>query len=40
MYGNGKVVDDPGDAQALAAPFYINPALTIVKLRATEAMLK
>lgn len=27
FYGDGKVVDNPGDAQKLATPFYENPAL-------------
>ena len=27
FYGEGKVVDNPGDAQKLATPFYENPAL-------------
>ncbi len=27
FYGNGKVVDNPGDAQKLATPFYENPGL-------------
>lgn len=27
MYGNGKMGNDPGAAQALAMPFYTNPAM-------------
>lgn len=27
MYGTGKIADNPGDAQALAMPFYQDPAL-------------
>ena len=28
MYGDGKMGNDPTEAQALATPFYTNPALT------------
>lgn len=27
MYGDGKIADNPTDAQALAMPFYVDPAL-------------
>lgn len=32
LYGNGKTVDNPTDAQALATPFYQNPQLGITRL--------
>jgi dienelactone hydrolase len=40
MYGNGKTGDDPAAAQALATPFYMNPALCKTRLEAALATLK
>lgn len=34
MYGDGKTADDPATAQALATPFYKDPALTKTRLEA------
>ena len=34
MYGEGKVTNDPKEAQALATPFYQNPQLTKTRLDA------
>src|SRR4029078_1247643 len=38
MYGNGKTVDNPTDAGALAGPFYGNP--TMAKTRFDAALTK
>ena len=40
MYGNGKQGNNPEEAQALAMPFYQNPALIKTKLDAAMAKAK
>ena len=40
MYGEGKVANDPKEAQALATPFYQNPQLTKTRLDAAIQKLK
>lgn len=40
MYGNGKVVDNPKDAGALALPFYTNPQMAKKRLEAALDELK
>lgn len=40
MYGEGKVANDPKEAQALAAPFYQNPLITKTRLDAAIQKLK
>ncbi len=40
MYGNGQTVETPQEAQALATPFYQNPALAKTRLDAALAKLK
>lgn len=32
MYGDGKMGNDPKQAQALATPYYVNPQLTFTRL--------
>lgn len=40
MYGEGKVADNPGDAQKLAQPFYKDPELAKTRLDAAMTKLK
>ncbi len=40
MYGEGKVANDPKEAQALATPFYQDPLLTKTRLDAAIQKLK
>jgi dienelactone hydrolase len=41
MYGNGKITRDPKEAQALAAPFYSNPAMFASRTKAAlDVLLK
>ena len=40
MFGNGKVVDNPGDAQNMATPFYQNPQMAYSRLQAVLAKVK
>ena len=40
MYGNGQTGEDPGTAQKLATPFYVNPQLTKARIDAALAKLK
>ncbi|HYC40713.1 MAG TPA: dienelactone hydrolase family protein [Chitinophagaceae bacterium] len=40
IYGNGKTVDNPADAQALATPFFQNPQMAKVRLDAAVEELK
>ena len=40
MYGDGKMGNDPKEAQALAMPFYMNPALTLTRLNPWITKLK
>lgn len=40
MYGNGQTGESPTEAQALATPFYQNPALAKTRLDAAIAKLK
>lgn len=40
MYGDGKMGNDPKEAQALATPFYINPPLTLTRLNPWISKLK
>lgn len=40
MYGNGQTAETPPEAQALATPFYQNPALAKTRLDAAIAKLK
>ena len=40
MYGNGQTAEDPGNAQKLATPFYVNPQLTKIKIDAALEKLK
>lgn len=39
-YGDGKVADNPNDAQKLATPFYKNPFLTKSRINAALTKLK
>ncbi len=40
MYGNGKIADDPKEAQALAGTFYLNPQLGKTRLDAAIKKIK
>lgn len=40
MYGNGKTVDNPKDAQAMATPFYQNPQMALNRLNAALEKIK
>jgi dienelactone hydrolase len=40
MYGNGKTVDNPTDAQNMATPFYVDPQMAKKRLDAAIAKLK
>ena len=40
MYGNGRTAEDPGGAQTLATPFYMNPQLAKTRLDAAITKLK
>jgi dienelactone hydrolase len=40
IYGNGKTVDNPTDAQNMAMPFYQNPQMAKARLDAAIAKLK
>lgn len=40
LFGNGKTVDNPTEAQALATPFYQNPQLGIERLNKYVEMAK
>lgn len=40
MYGDGKVVDNPGDAEKMATPFYKNPKKAKARLDAALATIK
>lgn len=40
MYGDGKIADNPKDAQAYATPFYTNPQLGKERLDAALAKVK
>ena len=40
MYGDGKIAADPGEAQALATPFYQDPQLAKTRLEAAVARIK
>jgi len=40
MYGNGKIADNPGDAQKMATPFYQNPQMTKARFDAALNKLK
>jgi dienelactone hydrolase len=40
LFGNGKTVDNPTEAQALATPFYQNPSLGIARLTKYVEMAK
>ena len=40
MYGNGRTAEDPGGAQILATPFYMNPQLAKTRLDAAITKLK
>lgn len=39
MYGDGKVAVTPGDAQALAGPFYKSPAMGVERIEAAMTYL-
>lgn len=40
LYGNGQIASNPEQAQALATPFYGNPAMALNRLEAAMAKLK
>ena len=40
MYGNGKTVDNPTDAQNMSMPFYQNPQMGFKRLMAAAAKIK
>lgn len=40
MYGNGKTVDNPTDANAMASPFYGNPQMAKTRFDAALAKIK
>src|SRR5687768_3345134 len=40
MYGNGKIADNPGDAQEMAMPFYQNPQMAKARFDAALNKLK
>jgi dienelactone hydrolase len=40
MYGDGKIADNPKDAQSMAMPFYQNPQMAKARLEAALAKAK